>query len=131
MEGVPTVPPKPSLSGSALGLWGQHPVQHAQYRPVAIASLAVILRGGLHSSSSSLPSISRCHAATGCLKRTALQQADFSACCQLIYQRQSCPAAAPAFLTPQQKLFMLSAGITKVAHLRLSLQLQQPQLLVP
>ena len=39
----------------------------------------------------------------------------------------ACPAAA--FLTPQQKPLMLSAGITKVAHLRLSLQLQQPQLL--
>ncbi len=33
----------------------------------------------------------------------------------------ACPAAP--FLTPQQKLLMLSAGITKVAHLRLSLQL--------
>ncbi len=39
----------------------------------------------------------------------------------------ACPAAA--FLTLQQKALMLSAGITKVAHLRLSLQLQQPQLL--
>ena len=39
----------------------------------------------------------------------------------------ACPAAA--FLTPQQKPLMLSAGITKVAHLPLSLQLQQPQLL--
>ncbi len=39
----------------------------------------------------------------------------------------ACPAAP--FLTPQQKPLMLSAGITKVAHLRLSLQLQQPQLL--
>ncbi|DBA97741.1 TPA: hypothetical protein ACH3X3_012621 [Trebouxia sp. C0006] len=37
--------------------------------------------------------------------------------------------SAAAFLTPQQKPLMLSAGITKVAHLRLSLQLQQPQLL--
>ena len=37
----------------------------------------------------------------------------------------ACPAAA--LLTPQQK--PLSAGITKVAHLRRSLQLQQPQLL--
>jgi len=57
-----------------------------------------------------------------------------------IYNRQICqPAAssatantaypAAAFLTPQQKPLMLSAGITKVAHLRLSLQLQQPQLL--
>ena len=36
----------------------------------------------------------------------------------------ACPAAA--FLTPQLKPLMLSAGITKVAHLRLSLQ---PQLL--
>ncbi|KAA6418076.1 MAG: hypothetical protein FRX49_11993 [Trebouxia sp. A1-2] len=41
----------------------------------------------------------------------------------------ACPAAAASFLTPQQKPLMLSAGITKVAHLRLSLQLQQPQLL--
>ena len=41
----------------------------------------------------------------------------------------ACPAAAAAFLTPQQEPLMLSAGITKVAHLRLSLQLQQPQLL--
>ena len=39
----------------------------------------------------------------------------------------ACPAAA--FLTPQQKPLMLSAGTTKVAHLRLSLQLRQPQLL--
>ncbi len=39
----------------------------------------------------------------------------------------ACPAAA--FLTPQLKPLMLSAGITKVAHLRLSLRLQQPQLL--
>ncbi len=39
----------------------------------------------------------------------------------------ACPAAP--FLTPQQKPLMLSAGITKVAHLRFSLQLQQPQLL--
>jgi len=39
----------------------------------------------------------------------------------------ACPAAA--FLTPQQKPLMLSAGITKVAHLRLSLQFQKPQLL--
>jgi len=39
----------------------------------------------------------------------------------------ACPAAA--FLTPQQKPLMLSAGVTKVADLRLSLQLQQPQLL--
>ena len=39
----------------------------------------------------------------------------------------ACPAAA--FLTPQQKPLMLSAGITKVAHLRLSLQRQQPQML--
>ena len=38
-------------------------------------------------------------------------------------------AAPAAFLTPQQKPLMLSAGITKVAHLQLSLQLQQPQLL--
>ncbi|DBA91326.1 TPA: hypothetical protein ACH3X2_003973 [Trebouxia sp. C0005] len=38
----------------------------------------------------------------------------------------ACPAAAASFLTPQQKPLMLSAGITKVAHLRLSLQLQQP-----
>ncbi len=29
------------------------------------------------------------------------------------------PAAAAAFLTPQQKSLMLSAGITKMAHLRL------------
>ena len=36
---------------------------------------------------------------------------------------------AAAFLTPQQKPLMLSAGITKVAHLRLSLQRQQPQML--
>jgi len=36
----------------------------------------------------------------------------------------ACPAAAAAFLTPQQKPLMLSAGITKVAHLKLSLQLQ-------
>jgi len=41
----------------------------------------------------------------------------------------ACPAAPAAFLTPQQKPLMLSAGITKVAHLQLSLQLQQPQLL--
>ncbi len=61
-----------ALSGSALGLWGQHPVQHAQYRPIAITSLAVSLRGGLQSSSSSPPSVSPCHAATGRLKRTAL-----------------------------------------------------------
>jgi len=58
----------------------------------------------------------------------------------LFFNRQICqPAAssaiannaypAAAFLTPQQKPLMLSAGITKVAHLRLSLQLQQPQLL--
>ncbi len=39
----------------------------------------------------------------------------------------ACPAAA--FLTPQQKPLMPLAGITNVAHLRLSLQLQQPQLL--
>ncbi len=39
----------------------------------------------------------------------------------------ACPAAA--FLTPQQKPLMLSAGITKVAHPRLSLQIQQSQLL--
>jgi len=56
----------------------------------------------------------------------------------LFFNRQICqPAAssatannaypAAAFLTPQQKPLMLSAGITKVAHLRLSLQ--QPQLL--
>jgi len=41
----------------------------------------------------------------------------------------ACPAAPAAFLTPQQKPLMLSAGITKVAHLQLSLRLQQPQLL--
>ncbi|DBA71594.1 TPA: hypothetical protein ACH3X2_001059 [Trebouxia sp. C0005] len=41
----------------------------------------------------------------------------------------ACPAAAASFVTPQQKPLMLSAGITKVAHLWLSLQLQQPQLL--
>jgi len=41
----------------------------------------------------------------------------------------ACPAAPAAFLTPQQKPLMLSAGITKVAHLQLSLQLQQPPLL--
>ncbi len=41
----------------------------------------------------------------------------------------ACPAAPAAFLTPQQKPLMLSAGVTKVAHLQLSLQLQQPQLL--
>ena len=56
----------------------------------------------------------------------------------LFFNRQICqPAAssatannaypAAAFLTPKQKPLMLSAGITKVAHLRLSLQ--QPQLL--
>ena len=39
----------------------------------------------------------------------------------------ACPAANAAFLTPQP--LTLSAGITKVAHLRLSLQLQQTQLL--
>ena len=41
----------------------------------------------------------------------------------------ACPAAPAAFLTPQQEPLMLSAGITKVAHLQLSLRLQQPQLL--
>ncbi len=41
--------------------------------------------------------------------------------------KAACPAAA--FLTPQQNPLMLSAGIIKLAHLRLSLQLQQPQLL--
>jgi len=40
----------------------------------------------------------------------------------------ACAAAPAAFLTPQQKPLMLSAGITKVAHLQPSLQLQQPQL---
>jgi len=39
----------------------------------------------------------------------------------------ACPSAA--FLTAQQKPLMLSAGITQVAHMRLSLQLQQTQLL--
>ncbi len=73
----PVTPPEPSLSGSALGLWGQHPVQHAQYRPVAIASPAVSLRYSLQSSSSSPPSVSHCPAAIRHLKRTALlQQAD-------------------------------------------------------
>jgi len=79
LEGVPIVPPESGLSGSALGLWGQHLVQHAQHRPVAIASSAVSLRGGLQGSSSSPPSTSHCHAAIGCLKRdTLLQQADLS-----------------------------------------------------
>ncbi|DBA88495.1 TPA: hypothetical protein ACH3X2_004978 [Trebouxia sp. C0005] len=41
----------------------------------------------------------------------------------------ACPAAAASFPTPQQKPLMLSASIIKVAHRRLSLQLQQPQLL--
>ena len=81
-------------------------------RPVAIASRAVSLRGGLQSSSSSPSSIRHCHAAIGCLKRTALlQQADFSACRQLSYHQQCLPSC------------------TKIAHLRLLLQLQQPQLL--
>ena len=66
-----------------LGPWGQHLVQHAQHRPVTIASSAVSLRGGLQGSSSSPPSTSHCHDAIGCLKRaTLLQQADLSACCQ-------------------------------------------------
>ena len=58
----------------------------------------------------------------------------------LFFKRQICkPAASSAttdsacpsaeYLTAQQKPLMLSAGITKVAHLRLSLQLQQTQLL--
>ena len=38
-------------------------------------------------------------------------------------------AAAATALTPEQKPLMLSAGITKVAHLQLALQQQQPQLL--
>ncbi len=89
------VPPEPSLSGSALGLWGQRPVQHALYRPVAIASPAVSLRGGLQSSSSSPPSISYCHAAIGRLKRAAHpQQTDFSACCQLSYHQQCLPSCS-------------------------------------
>ncbi len=37
--------------------------------------------------------------------------------------------AIAAFLIPQQKPLKLSAGITTVAHLQLSLQFQQPQLL--
>ena len=81
-----------ALSGSALGLWGQHPVQHAQYTPIATASPAVSLRDGLQSSSSSPPSVSPCHAATGRLKRTAvLQQADFSAYRRLRYHQQCLP----------------------------------------
>ena len=38
-------------------------------------------------------------------------------------------AAAATALMPEQKPLMLSAGITKVAHLQLALQQQQPQLL--
>ena len=38
-------------------------------------------------------------------------------------------AAAATALTPEQKPLMLSAGITKVAHLQLALQQQQPHLL--
>ena len=41
----------------------------------------------------------------------------------------ACQAAAAVLLIPQQKPLMLSAGVTKVAHLRLSLQLHQPHLL--
>ena len=81
-----------ALSGSALGLWGQHPVQHAQYGPIATASPAVSLRDGLQSSSSSPRSVSPCHAATRRLKRTGvLQQADFSASRRLRYHQQCLP----------------------------------------
>ncbi len=51
--------------------------------------------------------------------------------CQPDASSATANAAYPvaAFLAPQQKPLMLSAAITKVDHLRLSLQLQQPQLL--
>ena len=56
------------------------------------------------------------------LNRQICQPAASSATANTVYP-------AVAFLTPQQKPLKLSAGITKAAHLRLSLQLQQPQLL--
>ena len=128
MKSVPVVPHEPSLSGSALGLWGQQLVQHAQDKPTAIASSGVRLPGGPQGSSSSPPSTSHCHAAIGRLKRTTFfnrqisQPTDSSAT-----TNTACPA--DALPTTQQQPLMPSAGITKVAHVRLSLQLEQPQLL--
>ena len=55
--------------------------------------------------------------------RQASQPAASSATTNTAY-----PAAT--FLTPQQKPLMLSAGITKVAHLRLSLQHETPPLFI-
>ncbi len=119
MEGVPVVPPEPSLSGSALGLWGQHPVQDAQYKTVAISSL----RDSLQSSHP--------HRLQTVMLPSKMLNASLSFNIQISHPAASsattnsaCPSAA--FLIPQQKPLMLSAGITKVAHLRLSLQ---PQLL--
>ena len=81
-----------SQASQPLGM-GQHLVQHAQHRPIAIAISAVSLRDGLQGSSSSPPSTSHCHAAIGCLKRaTLLQQADLSACCQLSYSQHCLPS---------------------------------------
>ncbi len=77
---------------------------------------------------SSPPSTSHCHAAIRRLNeplffnKQICQPAASSAA-----TNTACPTAA--FLIAQQKPLMVSAGITKVAYLRLSLQLQQPQLL--
>ena len=102
------MPPGPSLSGSALELWGSHLVQHSQPRPMAIASSAVSLRGGLQGSSSSLPS--DVFSEPLFFNRQISQPAASSA-----IPNTACPAAA--FLTSQQEPLALSAGITG-AHLR-------------
>jgi len=139
LEGVPAGPPGPSLSGSALGLRGQHLVQHAQHRPIVVASSAVSQLGCQPARLSAyVPAFRALHlhrlqSFTVMLPWDVLNE-------PLFFNRQisqpaassatantACPAAA--FLTPQQKPLTLSAGITKVAHLWLSLQLQQPQML--
>ncbi len=89
--------------------------------PVAITSPAVSLRNSLQSSSSSPPSISHCHAAIQHLNEPLFFNRQlFQSAASSATTNSACPTAA--VLTPQQKPLMLSAGVTKVAHLRLSLQ---------
>ena len=117
MEIVPVVPTELSLS--ALELWGQHLVQYAQHRPIAIASSAVSLRGGLQGSSSSPPSTSHCHAAIGRLKRATLLQR-----LRLIRSFATKHPLAPSGLTCRPRLLPMPTSGQSVAETLQAMELR-------
>ena len=116
MKGVPAVPPEPSLSGSAMGLWCRHLVQHSQLGQLAVASSAVRVCDSFQS-----PSASQCLLPEDVLNEPLffnrqVTQPPFSS--PAINNSGNAAAATP--LTPERKLLVLSAGITNVAHLQLA-----------